>query len=109
MAGKNEDVLLTFASASRQCIGKQFALMEMRLLLATLVKCYELKLVPEQSHELANMLVLHLKEEQYFIEVKRRVAAVEDELWLKNDEMRAEERGLRVATLQGSGGKRKAY
>ncbi|KAE9378887.1 cytochrome P450 [Stipitochalara longipes BDJ] len=43
--------VLAFSAGSRNCIGWQFAIKEMRLILARLVLRYEISLVPGQSHE----------------------------------------------------------
>lgn len=43
---------LPFSGGSRNCIGQQFALKEMRMILSTMVRRYELSLIPGQSHEM---------------------------------------------------------
>lgn len=68
-----EDAFYSFAAGTRSCIGKQFALMEMRLMMVSLVRRYNLKLVEGQSPELSNNFVLHLKAGKYFVEVSRRL------------------------------------
>ncbi|KUJ07792.1 cytochrome P450 [Mollisia scopiformis] len=47
----NRSDVLAFSAGSRNCIGWQFAMREMRLILARLVRRYELSLVEGQSHE----------------------------------------------------------
>ncbi|KAF8848211.1 cytochrome P450 [Acephala macrosclerotiorum] len=41
-----------FSSGSRNCPGQQFALKELRLILVTLIRRYELSLIPDQSHQM---------------------------------------------------------
>jgi len=51
----------------------RFALKEMRIILATLLRRYELLLVPDQSHELrAHFIIPYLKSGKYLVEVKAR-------------------------------------
>ncbi|PVH81743.1 cytochrome P450 [Cadophora sp. DSE1049] len=42
---------LPFSAGSRNCPGQQFALKEMRIILSTIVRRYEMTLIPGQSHE----------------------------------------------------------
>ncbi|KAL2073943.1 hypothetical protein VTL71DRAFT_11269 [Oculimacula yallundae] len=42
---------LPFSAGSRNCPGQQFALREMRLILSTIIRRYEMTLIPGQSHE----------------------------------------------------------
>jgi hypothetical protein len=49
----------------------RFALKEMRLILATLLRRFELLLVPNQSHELrAHFIIPYFKSGEYLVEVK---------------------------------------
>ncbi|PMD30788.1 cytochrome P450 [Hyaloscypha variabilis F] len=66
-------VFIPFSIGSRNCIGQQFAMKEMRLVLATLVRRYELTLVPGQSHKLFWSLVPRFRQGFYNVGVKPRM------------------------------------
>lgn len=40
-----------FSAGSRNCPGQQFAMKEMRIALSTIIRRYEMSLIPGQSHE----------------------------------------------------------
>ncbi|KAK1510254.1 hypothetical protein CABS01_07926 [Colletotrichum abscissum] len=61
-----------FSAGSRNCIGKQFAWTELRLTLVSLLRRYDLSLMPNQSHELVHFTVLHLKAGKYMIGIRPR-------------------------------------
>ncbi|KAH7410702.1 cytochrome P450 [Cadophora sp. MPI-SDFR-AT-0126] len=63
---------LPFSTGPRNCIGMQFALRELRLLLAMVVRKFELSLVPNQSHELRLFLVPIFVSKQYLVGMKPR-------------------------------------
>ncbi|KAG4420054.1 hypothetical protein IFR04_006813 [Cadophora malorum] len=63
---------LPFSAGPRNCIGMQFALRELRLLLAMVVRKFELTLVPNQSHELRLFLVPVFVSKQYLVGLKPR-------------------------------------
>ncbi|KAL2069494.1 hypothetical protein VTL71DRAFT_14173 [Oculimacula yallundae] len=63
---------LPFSAGPRNCIGMQFAMRELRLLLAMVVRKFDLTLVPNQSHELRLYLVPVFVSRQYLVEVKVR-------------------------------------
>ncbi|KAH6714088.1 cytochrome P450 [Leptodontidium sp. MPI-SDFR-AT-0119] len=63
---------LPFSTGPRNCIGMQFALRELRLLLAMVVRKFELSLVPNQSHELRLFLVPTFVSKQYLVRMKPR-------------------------------------
>ena len=44
-----EDAFNPFSTGAYACVGKNFALMEMRLLIATIVRNFEFKLAPEDE------------------------------------------------------------
>lgn len=61
--------------SSRNCIGKNFAMQEMRISLATLVKHYDFKTIPqemEDSKEVRQYLTLQLKKNSFKVLMKRR-------------------------------------
>ncbi|KAE9365295.1 cytochrome P450, partial [Stipitochalara longipes BDJ] len=66
-------LFIPFSLGSRNCIGQQFAMKEMRLILATLVRRYELTLIPGQSHKLYWSIVPKFKQGFYNIGIKPRV------------------------------------
>ncbi|KUJ06610.1 cytochrome P450 [Mollisia scopiformis] len=61
-----------FSSGSRNCPGQQFALKELRLILVTLIRRYELSLVPGQSHEMRLHTVPWFTQGFYNVGVKQR-------------------------------------
>ncbi|PMD33538.1 cytochrome P450 [Hyaloscypha variabilis F] len=63
---------MPFSAGSRNCIGQQFALKELRLILVTLIRRYELSLVEGQSHELRVHTVPWFKQGFYNVGVKLR-------------------------------------
>ncbi|PQE07514.1 hypothetical protein CJF30_00007251 [Rutstroemia sp. NJR-2017a BBW] len=63
---------MPFSTGSRNCIGQQFALRELRLILATMIRRFDLTLVPGQSHELMVHTVPYLKEGKYLVGMKMR-------------------------------------
>ncbi|KAK0120157.1 hypothetical protein ONS95_011563 [Cadophora gregata] len=63
---------LPFSAGPRNCIGMQFALRELRLLLAMVVRKFELSLVPNQSHKLKLFLVPIFVSKQYLVGMKPR-------------------------------------
>lgn len=65
---------LPFSAGSRNCIGQQYALRELRLILANLFRRFELILVPGQSHEVFIQVIPQLKSEKYMVQVRGRVA-----------------------------------
>lgn len=63
---------------SRNCIGKNFALQEMRLALANFFKYYEIKPIPEEMEEAKNLrqyLTLTVAKGSFLAKVKRRTEA----------------------------------
>ncbi|CAO3619566.1 unnamed protein product [Cunninghamella echinulata] len=69
------DAYYPFSAGSRGCIGKKFALMEMRLSIATLVKHYEFKAIPEEldnAKDLRQFITLTVEKNQFRIKLKPR-------------------------------------
>ncbi|KAI9205317.1 cytochrome P450 [Polychytrium aggregatum] len=64
--------LLPFSSGSRNCIGRNFALMEIRLFLANFLRKYEIEDVPGQAKDLVLAVTLRLASETYRIKIKPR-------------------------------------
>ncbi|GJJ77239.1 hypothetical protein EMPS_09598 [Entomortierella parvispora] len=62
-----------FSAGTRNCVGKNFAMMEMRLILATLVLNYDIKAVPGQRQDYVQYITTALATESYIIKMKRRV------------------------------------
>lgn len=63
---------LVFSAGSRNCPGQQFALKELRLALATLVRRYDLVLKEGQSHEMKVHTVPWFVQGGYWVGVRRR-------------------------------------
>ncbi|TDZ13565.1 Cytochrome P450 monooxygenase FUS8 [Colletotrichum spinosum] len=61
-----------FSAGTRTCIGKQFAWNELRLVLVSLLRRYDLSVILDQSQELVNFTVLQLKSARYMVGVKPR-------------------------------------
>jgi hypothetical protein len=63
-------------NSSRNCIGKNFALQEMRIVLATLLKHFDIASIEEEMKEatkLRQRFVLSLKTPSFNIKIKRRI------------------------------------
>jgi cytochrome P450 len=61
-----------FSAGSRNCVGKNFAMMEMRLVLATLVLTYEMNDIPNQRDDYVQFVTTALTTERYMIGMLRR-------------------------------------
>ncbi|KAG0340388.1 hypothetical protein BG004_006423 [Podila humilis] len=61
-----------FSAGTRNCVGKNFAMMEMRLILATLILTYDIDLVPNQREDYVQYITTALATESYVIKMKRR-------------------------------------
>lgn len=64
-----------FFKRSRNCIGKNFAIQEMRLSLAMLVRLYDLKAIPEemeQAEHVRQYQTLQLESNSFKVLMKRR-------------------------------------
>ncbi|KAL9539184.1 hypothetical protein PS6_011313 [Mucor atramentarius] len=74
----DHDCLFTFSAGSRNCIGKNFALQELRLALANFFKYYEIKPIPKEMKEAENLrqyLTLTVAKGSFLAKVKRRTEA----------------------------------
>ncbi|KAF9876732.1 p450 monooxygenase [Colletotrichum karsti] len=61
-----------FSAGSRNCLGKQFAWNELRLVLASILRRYDLFPIEGQSLEMIDLLVLHLKSRKFMVGVRPR-------------------------------------
>ncbi|ORZ19679.1 cytochrome P450 [Absidia repens] len=71
------DAFYPFSAGSRNCVGKQFALQEMRLTLATLVKRYEFKPIPEEleaAKDIRQFITLTVQKNSFKVMMKKRQA-----------------------------------
>ncbi|KAI7890607.1 cytochrome P450 [Mucor mucedo] len=70
------DAFFAFSAGSRNCIGKNFALMEMRLCLAALLKHFEFVAIPsemEDALELRTFITLAVAKHTFDCKMRRRV------------------------------------
>ncbi|KAF9947321.1 hypothetical protein BGZ65_008911, partial [Modicella reniformis] len=61
-----------FSAGTRNCVGKNFAMMEMRLILATILTSYDVELVPGQRTDYVQFITTALASESYVIKMKKR-------------------------------------
>jgi cytochrome P450 len=61
-----------FSAGTRNCVGKNFAMMEMRLILATILTRYELERVPWQRTDYVQFITTALATESYVIKMKKK-------------------------------------
>lgn len=61
-----------FSAGTRNCVGKNFAMMEMRLILATILTTYELEYIPWQREDYVQYITTALATESYVIKMKKR-------------------------------------
>ncbi|KAI9009964.1 cytochrome P450 [Phycomyces nitens] len=69
------DAFFPFSMGSRNCIGKDFAMNEMRLVLATIIKHFEIKPIPDQliaAEDKRHFLTLTIKPGSFKINMKSR-------------------------------------
>lgn len=67
--------LLTNLYRSRNCIGKNFALQEMRIAIATLLKTFEIKAIEQEmkdAEDRRQFITLTVPKNSFSIKVKRR-------------------------------------
>ncbi|KAI1320820.1 hypothetical protein EDD11_009777 [Mortierella claussenii] len=68
-----------FSAGTRNCVGKNFAMMEMRLILATLVLMYDIEVVPGQREDYVQFITTALATDSYIIKMKKRHPAHEEQ------------------------------
>jgi cytochrome P450 len=68
---KNRWVYLPFGGGPRQCIGNNFALMEMQIVVAMIMRRFKLKLISEEKIQLNPGVTLR-PEENVFMRIKSR-------------------------------------
>ncbi|KAI8636080.1 cytochrome P450 [Parasitella parasitica] len=71
----DHDAFFTFSAGSRNCIGKNFALQEMRLALANFFKYYDIKPIQKEMDEAGNLrqyLTLTVAKCSFFAKVRER-------------------------------------
>ncbi|KFH69694.1 hypothetical protein MVEG_04500 [Podila verticillata NRRL 6337] len=61
-----------FSAGTRNCVGKNFAMMEMRLILASLVLTYDMERVRFQRVDYVQFITTALATESYVVKMKRR-------------------------------------
>ncbi|KAF9429504.1 hypothetical protein BGZ76_001221 [Entomortierella beljakovae] len=67
-----------FSAGTRNCVGKNFAMMEMRLILASIVLNYDLEHVPGQRTDYVQFVTTAFATESYVIKMKKRSGAYEE-------------------------------
>ncbi|CAO3590494.1 unnamed protein product [Absidia cylindrospora] len=71
------DAFYPFSAGSRNCIGKQFALQEMRITLATLISRYQLSAIPEEleaAKDIRQFITLTVEKSSFKVLMKKRMA-----------------------------------
>ncbi|OZJ07011.1 hypothetical protein BZG36_00203 [Bifiguratus adelaidae] len=67
------DAFLPFSASTRSCIGKNFALLQMRLTLAHIIRRYNLDIVPGQNeNDLVQHITVHVRGTSYKMAISRR-------------------------------------
>ncbi|KAG0209506.1 hypothetical protein BGX28_010279 [Mortierella sp. GBA30] len=61
-----------FSAGTRNCVGKNFAMMEMRLVLATILTTYDIEYVPYQRDDYVQFITTAFATESYVIKMKKR-------------------------------------
>ncbi|KAF9976212.1 hypothetical protein BGZ73_008994 [Actinomortierella ambigua] len=61
-----------FSAGTRNCVGKNFAMMEMRLVLSAIVATYDMEFIPGQNESYLQFITTALKSGHHFIKMKRR-------------------------------------
>ncbi|KAG0359463.1 hypothetical protein BG005_000767 [Podila minutissima] len=61
-----------FSAGTRNCVGKNFAMMEMRLILATILTFYEIDYVPHQRDDYVQFITTALATESYIIKMTKK-------------------------------------
>ncbi|KAI8641354.1 cytochrome P450 [Parasitella parasitica] len=73
---KNDlDAFFTFSAGSRNCIGKNFALQEMRIAIATLLKTFEIKAIDQEMEDAKDrrqFITLTVPKNSFNVKIKRR-------------------------------------
>jgi len=67
-----KDGFYPFSAGSRNCIGQNFALLEMRLIIASLVRRYRILDIPGQALDIRQFITPGLKNNQYNLQVSAR-------------------------------------
>jgi len=67
-----------FSAGTRNCVGKNFAMMEMRLILASLILNYDIEVGPRQRQDYVQYITTALATESYVIKMKKRVSGREE-------------------------------
>ncbi|KAF9160161.1 hypothetical protein DFQ26_005811 [Actinomortierella ambigua] len=61
-----------FSAGTRNCVGKNFAMMELRLILSAIVSTYDLEFIPGQNERYLQFITTVFVAGQYLISMKRR-------------------------------------
>ncbi|KAF9391499.1 hypothetical protein CPB97_006417 [Podila verticillata] len=67
-----EFTFYSFSAGTRNCVGKNFAMMEMRLILATIITQYDIKDVPGQRTDYVQFITTALATGSYMLEMNKR-------------------------------------
>ncbi|RHZ87305.1 hypothetical protein Glove_37g52 [Diversispora epigaea] len=67
------DCFIPFSAGTRNCIGLNFAWMELRIVIATLVLRYEFKDIPGQDNEILQFITSGLRSKSHYLKTKFKV------------------------------------
>ncbi|KAI9328648.1 cytochrome P450 [Pilaira anomala] len=69
------EAFFAFSAGSRNCIGKNFALQEMRLCLASLLKNFEISAIPQEMEDAKNIrtfITMTVEKHTFDCKIRRR-------------------------------------
>jgi cytochrome P450 len=67
-----KDCFLPFSAGTRNCIGQNFAMMVIRIIVVTLIRRYKFEDIPNQDMDIVHFLTPNLKTKQYNVKIYSR-------------------------------------